>query len=140
MSLDLQYRNAHWLIIENIKNYICPRKLKLPPERYKKHAYIHVCNNQKRRKSVRRLMCLNSSGLQSTDDIKLDSDSIYVFLDTCMTSGATPFKNDFFPNTFISTIENMEVSRGKLIIQGYGSITYYVQTDDGSKVTIKVNN
>ena len=68
MSLDLQYRNAHWLIIINIKNYICPRKLKLPPERYKKHPYIHVCNNQKKRKSGRRLMCLNSSGLRSTDN------------------------------------------------------------------------
>ena len=43
ISLDLQYRNAHWLIIRNIKNYICPRKSKLPPERYKKHPYIHVC-------------------------------------------------------------------------------------------------
>ena len=42
MSLDLQYRNAHWLIIRKIKNYIFPRKLKLPPERYKKHQYTHV--------------------------------------------------------------------------------------------------
>ena len=36
ISLDFQYRNAHWLIIRNINNYICPRKSKLPPERYKK--------------------------------------------------------------------------------------------------------
>ena len=42
MSLDLQYRNAHWLIIKNIKNCICPRNLKLPPEIYKKHPYINV--------------------------------------------------------------------------------------------------
>ena len=42
MSLYSQNRNTHWLIIRNIKNYICPRKLKLPPERYKKHPYIHV--------------------------------------------------------------------------------------------------
>ena len=34
----------------------------------------------------------------------------------------------------------MEGSGSKLIIHGYGSITYRVQTDDGSKVTIKVNN
>ena len=63
ISLDLQYRNAHWFIIRNIKNYICPRKSKLPPERYNKHPYINVCNNPKRRKSGRRLMCLNLSGL-----------------------------------------------------------------------------
>ena len=50
MSLDLQYRNAHWLIIINIKNYIFPRKSKLPPERYKKHPYIHVYNNPKKKK------------------------------------------------------------------------------------------
>ena len=34
----------------------------------------------------------------------------------------------------------MEGSEGKLTIHGYGSITYCVQTDDGSKVTIKVKN
>ena len=45
MSLDLQYRNSHQLIIKNIKNYICPRKSKLPPERYKKYPYIHVRKN-----------------------------------------------------------------------------------------------
>ena len=46
MSLDLQYRNYHWLILKNIKYYICPRKSKLPPERYKKHPYFHVHKNQ----------------------------------------------------------------------------------------------
>ena len=34
----------------------------------------------------------------------------------------------------------MEGSEGKLTIHGYGSITYCVQTDDGSKVITKVNN
>ena len=34
----------------------------------------------------------------------------------------------------------MESSGGKLKIHGYGSITYRVKIDDGSKVTIKVNN
>ena len=34
----------------------------------------------------------------------------------------------------------MEVSGGKLTIHGYGSIEYHVQINDGSKVTIKVNN
>ena len=63
-SLDLQYRNAHWLILKNIKDYICPRKLKLPPKRYKKHLYIHVRKNPIRGKSGQRLMCLNSSGLR----------------------------------------------------------------------------
>ena len=44
ISLDFQYRKAHWLIIKNIKNYICPRKSKLPPERYKKHpCFLHTC-------------------------------------------------------------------------------------------------
>ena len=108
MSLDLQYINAHWLIIKNIKNYICPRKSKLPSERYKKHPYINVYNIPKRGKSGRRLMCLNSSGLRSTDNIKFDSNSVDVFLDTCVTAGATPFKNDFLPNTFVPSIENME--------------------------------
>ena len=63
-----------------------------------------------------------------------------MFLDTLVTAGATPFKNDFLPNTFVPTIENMEGSGGKLTIHRYGSIVYRVQTDDGSKVTIKVNN
>ena len=85
-------------------------------------------------------MCLNSSGLRSTDNIKFDSDSVDVFLGTCVTDGATPFKNNFLPNTFVPTIENMEGSGGTLKIQGYVSITYRVQTDDVSKVTIKVNN
>ena len=85
-------------------------------------------------------MCLNSSGLRSTDNIKFDSDSVDVFLDTCVTAEANPFKNYFIPNTFVPTIENMEGSGGKLTIQGYGSISYRVQTDEGSKVTIKVNN
>ena len=85
-------------------------------------------------------MCLNSSGLQSTDNIKFDFDSVNVFLDICVTAGETPFKNYFLTNTFVPTIENMEGSGGKLTIHGYGSITYRVQTDDGSKVTIKVNN
>ena len=40
-------------------------------------------------------MCLNSSGLRSTDNIKFDSDYVDVFLDTCVTDGATPFKHDF---------------------------------------------
>ena len=132
MSLYLQYRNAHWLIIKNIKNYICPRKSKLPPERYKKPPYIHVFNNPKRRKSGRRLMCLNSSVLRSTDNIKFETDSVDVFLDTCVTSGATHFKNDFLNNTFVPTIENMEGAGGKLTIHGYGSIAYQVQTYDGS--------
>ena len=108
MSLELQYRNAHWLIIKNIKNYICPRKPKLPPGRYKKHPYIHVCNNPKRIKSGRRLMCLNSSGLRSTDNVKFDYNPVNVFLDTCMTAGATPFKKYFLPNTFVPKIKNME--------------------------------
>ena len=64
MSLDLQYRNAHWLILKNIQEYICPRKSKLPPKRYKKHPYFHVRKNQIIRKSGQRLMCLNSSGLR----------------------------------------------------------------------------
>ena len=34
----------------------------------------------------------------------------------------------------------MEGSEGKLKIHGYGSIAYRVQTYDGSKFTIKVNN
>ena len=84
-------------------------------------------------------MCFNPSGLQSTDNIIFDSDSVDVFLDTCVTAGVTPFKNDFLYNTFVPTIENMEGSGGKLAIHKYGSIAYCVQTDDGSKVTIKVN-
>ena len=63
-----------------------------------------------------------------------------MFLDTCVTVGATPFKNDFLPNTFVPRIENMEGSGQKLTIPGYGSIAYRVQIDDVSKVTIKVNN
>ena len=85
-------------------------------------------------------MCLNSSGLRSADNIKFDSDSVNFFLNTCVTARATPFKHDFLPNTFVPTIENMEGSGGKLTIHGYGSITYRVQTDDVSMVTIKVNN
>ena len=50
MSLDFQFRNAYWFIIKNIENYIFPMESKLPPERYKKHPCIHVCNNPKRRK------------------------------------------------------------------------------------------
>ena len=85
-------------------------------------------------------MCLNLSGLRSTDNIKFDSDSVDVFLDTCVTAGATPFKHDFLPNTSVPTIENMEGSGGKLTTHSYGSIAYRVQIDDGSQVTIKVNN
>ena len=85
-------------------------------------------------------MYLNSSGLRSTDNIKFDSDFVDVFLDTCVTAGATPLRNDFLPNTFVQTIENMEGSGGELTIHGYGSIAYHVQTDDRSKVTIKFNN
>ena len=85
-------------------------------------------------------MCLNSSGLRSTDNIKFDSASVNVFLDTCVTAGTTPFKHDFLPNTFVPTLENTEGSGGKLTIHVYGSIEYHVQTDDGSMVTIKVNN
>ena len=44
-SPALQYQNAHWLILKNIQDYVCPRKSKLPPERYKKHPYIHVSKN-----------------------------------------------------------------------------------------------
>ena len=140
MSLDLQYRNAHWLIIKNIKNYICPRKSRIPSERYKKHSYIPVCNNPKIINPGWRLMCLNSSGLWSNDNINFDSSSVNVFLDTCMTAAATPLKNVFLPNTCVPTIENMEGSGGKLTIYGYGSIAYHVQTDDVSNVTIKVKN
>ena len=139
MSIDLQYKNAHWLILKNIKDYICPRKSKLPPERYKKHPYIHVRKNP-RGKPGQRLICLNSSGLRSTDNIKFESDSVKIFLNTCVIGGATPFKHDFLPNTFVPTIEKMDGSGGKLTIPGYGSIVYRVQTDDGSMVTIKVNN
>ena len=57
-------------------------------------------------------MCLNSSGLRSTDNIKFDSDYVDVFLDTCVTAGANPFKNDFLPNTLVPKIENMEGSGG----------------------------
>ena len=95
---------------------------------------------QKEEKSGWRIMCLNSSGLQSTDNIKFDSYSVNVFLDTCVTAGATPFKNNFLPNTFVPKIKNMEGSGRKLTIHGYGSIAYCVQTDDVSRVTIKVSN
>ena len=87
-----------------------------------------------------RLMSLNSAELRSTDNIQFDYDSVNVFLDTCVTAGATTFKNDFLTNTFVPTIENMEGSGRKLTIYSYGSIAYRVQTDDGSNVTIKVNN
>ena len=140
MSLDLQYKNAHWLILKNIQDYICPRKSKLPPKRYKKHPYIHVRKNPIGGKSGQFLMCLNSSRLRLTDNIKFDSGSVDMFLETCVTAGATPFKHNFLPNTFVPTIENMEGSGRKLTIHGYGSISYRVQTDDGSMVTIKVNN
>ena len=85
-------------------------------------------------------MCLNSSGLRSTENIKFDSNSVDTLLNTCVTAGATPFKHDFLPNTFVPIIENMEGLGGKLTIPGYGSIIYRVQTDDGSMNTIKVNN
>ena len=140
MSLDLQYKNSHWLILKNIQEYICPRKLKLAPERYKKHPYIHVRKNPRRGKSGQRLMCLNSSGLRSTDNIKFDSNSVDMFFNICVTVGATPFKHDFLPNTFVQTIENMEGSGRKLTIHGYGSSTYRVQTDNGSMVKIKVKS
>ena len=64
MSLDLQYKKSYWLILKNIQDYICPRKSKLPPERYKKYQYIHVHKNPTRGKPGQRLMCLNSSGLR----------------------------------------------------------------------------
>ena len=63
-----------------------------------------------------------------------------MFLNTCVTAGETPFKHDYLPNTFAPKIENMEESGRKLTIHGYGSIPYCVQKDDGSMVTIKVNN
>ena len=63
-----------------------------------------------------------------------------MFLDTRVTAGATPFKNYFLPNTLVPTIEKMEGSGGKVTIHGYGSIKYRVQTDDISKVIIKVKN
>ena len=85
-------------------------------------------------------MCLNSSGLRSTDNIKFESDLVDVFLDTCVTAGATPFKHNFLPNTFVPKIEDMEGSGGKLTIHGYGSIAYRVQTDEISMFTIRVNN
>ena len=140
LSLYLQYKNAHWLILKNIQDYICPRKSKLPPERYKKHPYMHVRKNPIRGKSGQHLIFLNSSGLRSIDNIKFDSDSVDVFLDTCVTAGAAPFKHDFLPNTFVPKIENMEGSGGQLTVHGYGSFAYRVQTDDGSMVTIKFNN
>ena len=83
---------------------------------------------------------MNSSGLRSTDNIEFDSDSVNVFLNTCMTAGGTPSKHHFLPNTFVPTIENMEGSGGKLTIHGYGSIAIRIQTDDGSMVTIKIKN
>ena len=76
-------------------------------------------------------MCLNSSVLRSTDNIKFESNSVDVFRDTCVTAETTPFKHDFLPNTFVPTIENMEGSGGKLTIHSYGSIKYCVHTDDG---------
>ena len=85
-------------------------------------------------------MCLNSSGLRSTDNIKFDSDSVDVFLDTCVTAGATPFKTIFFLIPSFQQLKIWRVQGGKLTIYGYGSISYHVQTYDGSKVTIKVNN
>ena len=85
-------------------------------------------------------MCLNSSGLRSTYNIKFGSNSVDVFLDTCVTAGATSFKHYFLPNTSVPTIENMKGSGGKLKIHGYGSIAHLAQTDEVSMVTIKVNN
>ena len=55
-------------------------------------------------------------------------------------SWGDPFQKRFLHNTFVPKIENMEGSRRKLIIHGYGSIAYFLQTDDRSKVTMKVNN
>ena len=49
-SLYLQYINSHWLILKKIKDFISPRKSKLPPDKYKKFPCIHVCNNPKREK------------------------------------------------------------------------------------------
>ena len=85
-------------------------------------------------------MCLNSSGLRLTDNIKFDSDSVNVLLDTCVTAWANSFKHNSLSNTFVPTIENMEGSGGKLTIHGYGSIEYRVQTYYGLMFTIKVNN
>ena len=64
-------------------------------------------------------MCLNSSGLRSTNNIKFDSDFVDMFLDTCVTAGETPFKQDLLSNSFVPTIENMEGSFGKLTMHGY---------------------
>ena len=77
---------------QNIQDYICPRKSKLPPERYKKHSYIHVLKNLIRGKSGQRLMCLNSSGLRSTDNIKFDSDSVDIFPRRMCDSRGNPFQ------------------------------------------------
>ena len=57
-------------------------------------------------------MCLNSSELGSTDNTKFDFYYVDVFLDTCVTNGATPFKNNFIPNTFVPKIEKYGGFRG----------------------------
>ena len=58
-------------------------------------------------------MCLKSLGLKSTDNIKFDSGSVNMFLDTSVLARATSLKNGFLLNTFVPKFENMEGSGGK---------------------------
>ena len=86
-------------------------------------------------------ICFDSNRLlRSADTIPFDTDSVLLFLDSCVTDGMTPHKSDFKAGTYneLTTNESYLGSGGSGAILGHGTAQYIITDDTGEQYTMEI--
>ena len=84
---------------------------------------------------------LDPKSLNNTQDdgevIHFDSDSVNLYIDSCVTGGLTGFKTDFVDGTYVEVEErSSDTTTGKTSIIGEGIAAYSIKDDNGDDYTI----
>ena len=86
--------------------------------------------------TVNQLKDLNFKALHNTHDngevVRFDSDSVSLYIDSCVTGGLTGFMQDFMEGSYVEIEErSSETTTGKTSIIGQGIAACTLKDDDG---------
>ena len=96
---------------------------RVPPDKYSQSTFNHFED-------------LNYKALNNTYDdgevVRFDSDSVSLYIDSCVTGGLTGFKQDFVEGTYVDIEErSSDTTTGKMSIIGEGIAAYLLKDDNG---------
>lgn len=125
-------QNLSYLLLAGVKRLSRMKQVAPPPWLEKLQGWTHNI--------VQPCAFSTNPPTRSADAISFDSDSYHVFIDTCVTDGITPDKNDFIHGTFVpsATTSTVEGSGGVCEILGRGTVAYVIKDDNGENYTMTI--